>query len=251
MALKTLKSRNRKDLKWPKILIATLSTIGIVDTGAITLKEWGLFTSLSCPGTQNSCETVLNSPWGTLFANNQINIPLSLAGFITYLSILVITIILSLNLISPKEKLSKFLWWVIFLISCGSTTFSFLLMYIMIFKIQVNCLFCIISAILSFSIFFISMIGAKFESREPMIFRGFIIATSVLLGGLIWSTNVDPSNARSVQSPTENVSPKITTSSSPQKVKFAKFLNENNIVMYSAYWCPHCHDQKQLFGKDS
>ena len=19
--------------------------------------------------------------------------------------------------------------------------------------------------------------------------------------------------------------------------------------MYSAYWCPHCHDQKQLFGK--
>jgi len=30
-----------------------------------------------------------------------------------------------------------------------------------------------------------------------------------------------------------------------------KFLNENNIVMYSAYWCPHCHDQKQLFGKEA
>ena len=54
------------------------------------------------------------------------------------------------------------------------------------------------------------MIGAKFESREPMIFRGFIVAISVLLGGLIWSTNVDPSNAIDVANPTENVSPIVT-----------------------------------------
>ena len=251
MALQTLKSRNKKDLKWPKILISILSTIGIVDTGSITLKNWGLFTSLSCPGTQNGCETVLNSPWGTLFENNQVNIPLSLAGFITYLSILVLTIILSINLISPKEKLNKFFWWLIFLISCASSSFSFLLINIMFLKIQAYCFFCILSAIISFSIFIISIIGAKFESRESMIFRGFIVAISVLLGGLIWSTNVDPSNAIDIQRPTENVSPIITTSSSPQKIEFAKFLKENNIIMYSAYWCPHCHDQKQLFGKEA
>ena len=251
MALKNFKSINNKDLKWPKIIIAILSTIGLVDTGSITLKNWGFFTSLSCPGILNGCETVLNSPWGTLFENNQLNIPLSLAGVITYLSILFITKILSLNLISPKEKLNKFFWWLIFLISCASSTFSFLLINIMFLKIQAYCFFCIISAILSFSIFIISMIGAKFESREPMIFRGFIVALSVLLGGLIWSTNVDPSNAIDVPSPTENISPIITTSSSPQNIKFAKFLREKNIVMYSAYWCPHCHDQKQLFGKEA
>ena len=95
------------------------------------------------------------------------------------------------------------------------------------------------------------MIGAKFESREPMIFRSFIVAISVLLAGLIWSTNVDPSNAIDVASPTEKVSPIITTASSPQKVNFAKFLSESNIVMYSAYWCPHCYDQKQLFGEEA
>ena len=182
MALKTLKSRNNKDLKWTKIIIAILSTIGLVDTGSITLKNWGLFPSLSCPGIQNGCERVLNSPWGTLFENNQINIPLSFAGVITYLSILVITIILSLNLISPKEKLNKFLWCLIYLISCASSTFSFLLINIMFFKIQAYCFFCILSAILSFSIFIISIIGAKFESREPMIFRAFIVDISVLLG---------------------------------------------------------------------
>ena len=251
MALKTLKSRNKKDLKWPKILIAILSTIGIVDTGSITLKKWGLFSSLSCPGITNGCETVLNSPWGTLFKNEQIDIPLSFAGFLTYLLILIFAVALSTNLISPKEKLSKFAWWIIFLVSCSSSVFSFLLIYLMIFKIKEYCFFCILSAILSFSIFIVSMIGAKFESREPMIFRGFIVAVSVLLGGLIWSTNVDPSNAINFQKTTENISPIITTSSSPQKIKFAQFLKENNIVMYSAYWCPHCHDQKQLFGQEA
>ena len=55
MALKAFKSRTNKELKWPKIIIAILSTIGLVDTGSITLKNWGLFTSLSCPGIQNGC----------------------------------------------------------------------------------------------------------------------------------------------------------------------------------------------------
>ena len=58
MALETLKRRNKKESKWPKIIIAVLSTIGLVDTGSITLKNWGIFNSLSCPGIKNSCETV-------------------------------------------------------------------------------------------------------------------------------------------------------------------------------------------------
>ena len=249
MALKTLKSRSKKDLKWPKIIIALLSTIGLVDTGSITLKNWGIFNSLSCPGIKNGCETVLNSPWGTLFENNQFNIPLSLAGVVTYSSILGLSIFLLLNLISPKEKLNNLIWWIIFLISCASSTFSVLLINIMFFKINAYCFFCILSAILSISIFILSMIGSKFESREPMFYRGFIVCLTVLIGGLIWSNNVDPSNAIDISNNTEKVSPAITTLSSPQKVKFAKFLSDNNIKMFSAYWCPHCHDQKQLFGK--
>ncbi len=249
MVLKTLKSRNKKDFKWPKIIIAILSTIGLVDTGSITLKNWGLFNSLSCPGIKNGCETVLNSPWGTLFENSQFNIPLSLAGVITYGSILGFSIFLSLNVISPKEKLNKIIWWAIFLISCASSVFSILLLNIMFFKIKAYCFFCILSAILSISIFIISMIGAKFESREPMFYRGFIVVLTVLIGGLIWSNSIDPSNAIPISNSTEKVSPPITTSSSPQKIEFAKFLSGNNIKMFSAYWCPHCHDQKQLFGK--
>ena len=248
MKINKIKSSNEKNIKWPKIVIALLSTIGIVDTGSITLKKWGLFTSLSCPG-RNGCDAVLNSPWGTLYSNNEINIPLSLAGLIIYSLILLLTIILTLKIFPTKEKLSKNLWWFLYLLSCGSSVFSFLLINIMFFKIEAFCIFCILSAILSFSIFILTIIGAKFDNRETMIYRGIAIAFTVLLGGLIWSNQVDPSNASEIINPSAKSAPLITTKSSKQKIDFARFLNENKIIMYSAYWCPHCHDQKQLFGK--
>ena len=249
MSLNTIKIKNEKNLKWPKLIIAILSTIGIADTGSITLKNWGLFNSLSCPGVNKGCEAVLNSPWGTLIKNDQFNIPLSFAGLLTYSTILFIVLILSLKFITPKQKIYKNFWWLLYLISCGSSVFSILLICIMIIKIKSFCFFCLLSAILSFSIFILTIIGARFDNRETMFYRGLIVAFVVLMGGLIWSNQVDPSRANEINLSNERVSPAITTVSSKEKINFAKFLNENNIVMYSAYWCPHCHDQKQLFGK--
>lgn len=34
----------------------------------------------------------------------------------------------------------------------------------------------------------------------------------------------------------------------PQLDLFAKCLTEKKLVMYGAYWCPHCQAQKKLFG---
>lgn len=30
--------------------------------------------------------------------------------------------------------------------------------------------------------------------------------------------------------------------------ELAKYLTDQGMVMYGAYWCPHCQDQKKLFG---
>lgn len=30
---------------------------------------------------------------------------------------------------------------------------------------------------------------------------------------------------------------------------FAKCLTEKDVVMYGAYWCPHCTNQKNIFGE--
>jgi thiol-disulfide isomerase/thioredoxin len=33
--------------------------------------------------------------------------------------------------------------------------------------------------------------------------------------------------------------------------EFARCLTESNVTFYGAYWCPHCAEQKHIFGKSS
>ena len=43
----------------------------------------------------------------------------------------------------------------------------------------------------------------------------------------------------------------ITTESSRYSISLAKHLTKKGVVKYSAYWCPNCYDQAQLFGKQA
>ena len=43
----------------------------------------------------------------------------------------------------------------------------------------------------------------------------------------------------------------VTSESTKESIKLAKFLSENGVVKYSAYWCPNCLNQSQLFGKQA
>ena len=43
--------------------------------------------------------------------------------------------------------------------------------------------------------------------------------------------------------------PVVTTTSTAYSIGLAKHLRSTGAVKYSAYWCTHCHDQNQLFGK--
>ncbi|MEK7611145.1 MAG: thioredoxin domain-containing protein [Patescibacteria group bacterium] len=36
--------------------------------------------------------------------------------------------------------------------------------------------------------------------------------------------------------------------SESQLTTFAEYLTEKGVVMYGAYWCSHCQNQKQMFG---
>jgi hypothetical protein len=43
----------------------------------------------------------------------------------------------------------------------------------------------------------------------------------------------------------------VTSESTIESIAFAKFLSENGVVKYSAYWCPNCLNQGELFGKQA
>ncbi len=43
----------------------------------------------------------------------------------------------------------------------------------------------------------------------------------------------------------------VTTESTKESIELAKYLKDNGVVKYSAYWCPNCLDQSELFGKEA
>ena len=43
----------------------------------------------------------------------------------------------------------------------------------------------------------------------------------------------------------------VSSESTKETIKFAKFLKDNGVVKYSAYWCPNCLNQSELFGKQA
>ncbi len=248
-----LKSRRRQDpgSKFVRTIIGILATIGIIDTGAITLERWGLIKSMSCPGNNQGCDIVLDSAWGTIFESNNTSIPLSLIGFICYLLILLLSLITFLPSTSLKRlDINRAVWWSLFLLSICMTTFSIVLMSIMIFKIKVYCFFCILSALISSLILILTIAGGGWEERRDLILRGLIVSIIVLLGSLIWSSSVDP-NKKNIMMNKSNSAPEIINPSSISSIKLAEHLRLNNFILYNAYWCPHCHDQKELFGKEA
>jgi len=43
----------------------------------------------------------------------------------------------------------------------------------------------------------------------------------------------------------------VTTQSTIESINLAKYLTAKGVVKYSAYWCPNCLYQSQLFGKQA
>ena len=43
----------------------------------------------------------------------------------------------------------------------------------------------------------------------------------------------------------------VTSESTKESIELAKYLNDKGVVKYSAYWCPNCLNQSELFGKQA
>jgi glutaredoxin len=94
-------------------------------------------------------------------------------------------------------------------------------------------------------------------SNNLKTFLFILLAVFLVSGGLIFMSS------KSKKEPTANletsqeeggVAGASTQTKEEQKdsayiEKLAKFMSEKGMVMYGAYWCPHCNDQKKLFGE--
>jgi len=223
--------------------MAVLATIGVIDTGSITLNKWGVVGALSCSSQGffgcNGCDKVLSSAWGSLFGQ-----PLSLFGLLAYTAMLVLAVV---PLVAQTPAVLAPSRWGAFVLSTAMAVFSLVLVGVMAFAIRDCCPFCILSALLSLSLLVLSLMQGDWPDRGQVVFRGILVALVVAVLGLGWAAAVNrPAVLTAKGAPIP-----VTSVSTPSTLALADKLTASGAVMYTAYWCPHCHEQKELFGKEA
>lgn len=232
--------------RWSRTVMGAIAAIGVVETAYLTIAKFTTG-SVICP--TSGCDKVLNSPYATVFGT----VPLSLLGCLAYLSIAILA--LAPKAVNPNtnkglhSQLENKTWQALFIITAAMVIFSSYLMYLMAFEIKELCIYCISSAVLSLSLFVLVLVGREWEDIGQLIFTGILVAMVSSIGALGLYNSVR-SPAASVSTP-GILAPPVTTTSGPAQLALVRHLREIGAKEYGAYWCPHCHDQKMLFGKEA
>ena len=238
------RNRNESVDRWTRLAMAVLASIGAVDTGLITLKRWQVVPELACPVTGDGCDIVLNSPWATVLGQ-----PLALFGFLAYATVVVLAVA---PLVAPKQshwQLNRATWPLLMPLCLAMAVFSLSLVGLMVVVIQAFCFFCLLSAVLSVLLFLIALLGHSWDDWGAQVFRAVIITLIVAVASFAWIQASDP--GRQAANRDGKHPPAITTPSNDTQVALAEHLNDTGAVIYTAWWCPACRVQKELFGKQA
>lgn len=213
------------------------------------------------PGT-GGCGSVLNSAYAEVFG-----LPLPLFGCLAYTAVAVCA--LGPLAIDPekqrrrRERLETISWWALLTMSLAMAAFSSYLMYVLATELQAFCPYCIASALFSASLLLGTVLGRDWEDFGQVAFIGSIVIVVTGVGALgIFAGARTPAAIAAAPAtagerqpiPPIATTPKpgygweITTSSGPAELALAEHLNRIGAREYGAYWCPHCYEQKQLFG---
>jgi uncharacterized membrane protein len=240
--------------RFSRPVLGAIATTGAINTAYLTYLR---FTSSSCP--TQTC-AVLDSRYATIFGQ-----PLALFGLLAYLGMIVLALVPLLINPETQKSLRKNLedktWLALFAGATGMLMFSLYLMNVMFSEFVFGgaklgaggiCPFCLFSAILAMAMFVIVLIGREWDERGPLFSIGSIVTIFTLVGSLaIFNpSNVDQ-GAGVVQDAAGKVVFAYATESGAAETELAKHLQSTGAVMYGAYWCRHCCEQKLLFGKQA
>jgi uncharacterized membrane protein len=224
-----------------RFIIATIAAFGAVITAYIAIVKLTGGTA-ACPVT--GCDKVLESPYAVVFG-----LPLALFGFLAYGGMGMMAV--APWLVNPdtqkrlRSQVEEWTWLLLFAGATAMMVFSGYLMYLMAFKIQSFCLYCVFSALCSLSLFVLSIIGRELEDIGQLIMTALVVGMVTIIGTLAMYAPLN--------SPVAEVGNgyNITTASAPANITLAEHLTDIDAKMYGAYWCNHCQTQKALFGQEA
>lgn len=233
-------------------IIGAIAIFGALNTGYLTFTK--LFGgAAACP--TSGCEQVLSSSYAELFG-----LPLALFGLLAYVAMAFFALApLSINPDENKQlrtNAENWTWLLLFVGSTAMLVFSAYLMYIMatqfvaVYGIKGICVYCVVSALFATALFVLTLVGRAWEDIGQLVFTGILVGMVVLVGTLGVYANVNGTGQGTADVSGELGLP-ITTTSGAAEIGLAQHLTSIGARMFGAYWCPHCHDQKQLFGQQA
>jgi uncharacterized membrane protein/glutaredoxin len=253
----------RRSVPWmhrfARPIIGGIATLGVLNTGYLTYSR--LFGAAVCP--TNTC-AVLASRYATVFGQ-----PLSLFGLLAYLAIAVLA--LAPLLVNPegnkslRSDVEEKSWLFLFLGTTAMLLFSGYLMFIMFSEFVFGgralgvggiCYFCLFSAISATAMFVLTLLGRAWDDRGSLFFNGAIVALITLVGTLIVyapdnSIVQNTANAYTITDGANRPAFYVESETGDAEKQLAEHLKSTGATLYTSYTCPHCCDQKQLFGKDA
>jgi uncharacterized membrane protein len=206
---------------WPLLVLAI---IGMGLTAYLTFTAWKGQALAGCP-VGSGCDVVLNSDWSKLFG-----LPTSFWGFLNYLSLA------GMAWIKHADTQWKWAW----VLSLFGVLYSFYLTSISIFELNATCPYCLTSLGLMTVILGITAYQRP-DDMPRFSWRPWLVKT--LAGGAvvvlalhlhyagIWGRSLGPED--------------------PKLRALAEHLAKTDAKFYGASWCPHCTQQKTIFGSSA
>jgi uncharacterized membrane protein/glutaredoxin len=202
---------------WPLLAIAFA---GMALTAYLTVSAWRGQALAGCAA-GSVCDAVLGSQWGKLFG-----LPTSFWGFLTYAALASIAFI----------KRSWLHWKAAFVVAFSGLLYSVYLTSISLLVLHAACPYCLTSLALMAATFALTVYQRPGDlprfSWTPWILTTLSGAAVVILLLHLHYTGVFDTQS----------------TSDPKLAALADHLTAMNAKFYGASWCPHCKDQKRMFG---
>lgn len=200
--------------------ITGMAVAGLAVSGYLAYLQFSSANAAFC-AEGSGCDIVRDSIHSRLFG-----VPIALLGVLGYAAILAISL-------WPAKAASKRL--PLLLMGLAGFTFSAYLTYLELAVIKAVCPYCIVSAVLITGILIASLLQKPLVpnlSRGRLAFSAGLVVLIALIVPIL-------AQRPAAQAPAQT----------DFQTGLAKYLNSQGVVLYGAYWCPHCNNQKELFGK--
>jgi uncharacterized membrane protein len=201
----------------PDLLILGLATAGVAIAAYLTWLKWLGGNAAFCLS-GGGCDVVQASRYGSL-----LGVPTALWGVLLYAAIGALA---ALGLTASRWT------WAVYLAAAG-VGFSLYLTAVSVLVIQATCAYCLASGGITVAILLVLLRRrAALPGRRKL---------SALVPGALTAAVLAPLGAAFIYAMPAG-------GGGGFEAALARHLREQGAVMYGAYWCPRCTEQKALFG---